>query len=125
MGFKVGTKKPEGSGRKKGTPNRKTDEFFDLCKKHNHNPIEFNIMIAKNMWKEIGYETPTVTVFTKSGDSYEEDRIKIEHRITANNKLLDFMYPKVKALEITNKDEGPLTFNLNYNPADFKADEQG
>lgn len=122
MPFVKGQKKT--GGRPKGTPNKKTEHFFDLCKKHKHDPVEFNIMLAKNDWKALGYPSRTYSIFTKSGDSYEQDYIGIGDRITANNKLLDFMYPKRKAIEISNPEgEQNNAIVLAYNPNLLKDKE--
>lgn len=119
MPFVKGQKKT--GGRPKGQPNKKTDHFFELCQKHGHDPVEFNIMLAKNDWQALGYPSRTYSIFTKSGDSYEQDYIGISDRITANNKLLDFMYPKRKAIEITNPEgEQNNAILVAYNPAMLK-----
>jgi hypothetical protein len=112
-------------GRIKGTPNKKTEHFFELCDKHDHDPVEFNILVAKNDWEALGYEKPTITCYTKSGDSYEQDRITVTDRMQANNKLLEFMYPKRKAIEISNSDESDKgTFTLNYSRGSLQQAQQ-
>lgn len=109
------------SGRKAGTPNRKTEEFFDKCAQHSHDPILFNILVAKNDWAALGYLSPTILVTNKNGQTFEEDRISIEARLSANNKLLDFMYPKRKALEfVDDKGEASNTIKLSYSVESLK-----
>ncbi len=110
-------------GRTKGTPNKKTEHFFDICTKRNHDPVEFNVMIAQNDWEALGYSKPTVTVYTKTGDSYEQDVISVSDRMSANNKLLDFMYPKRKSVEITNSEDSSNVFLMAYNPKTMKKNE--
>lgn len=117
--------KAKTGGRKAGTPNKKTEDFFDKCEKLGHDPITFNILIAQNKYRELGYDSATVTVYTKSGDSYEQDRISIETRLAANNKLLEFMYPKRKAIEHKISDEDKkAAFTFAYNTGPMKQDEQ-
>lgn len=112
--------KKKTGGRTKGTPNKKTEDFFERCAQQGHDPILFNILVAKNDWQALGYESGTVTVFTKSGDSYEQDRISIADRISANNKLLDFMYPKRKAVEHSVSDESRPPIVLAYSDSGLK-----
>lgn len=107
--------------RPKGIANKKTDYFFDACGKLKHDPVEFNIRVAQNDWKSLGYEERTYTVHTKSGGSYEQDYITVADRITANNKLLDFMFPKRKAIELTSPaDEKDGVIFMAYDPKKLK-----
>lgn len=92
--------KEKTGGRKKGTPNKSTEWIFELCQKHNFDPIETLIHIAKCDFVALGYETNTIEKFTKSGDMYLDDRITIDHRLNAANSLTGYMYPKRKAIEI-------------------------
>lgn len=116
--------KKKTGGRIKGTPNKKTEDFFERCAQEDHDPVLFNIRVAKNDWLSLGYESGTITVFTKSGDSYEQDRITMAERLSANNKLLDFMYPKRKAIEHSTSEEAKKAFTFNYQTAPMKQNDK-
>lgn len=117
MGFKKGKEKT--GGRKAGVPNKKTEHFFEMCDKYGFDPVEFNINVAMNNWKALGYPNRTYQVSTGDG-VIEVDFIELKDRVNANNKLLDFMYPKRKAIEVTNDTGEQKGFILAYNPNDLK-----
>lgn len=120
MKFKPGDKKPINSGRKKGKLNAKTEHFFEICEKMNHDPVTFNVMLAQNDWQSLGYPNRTFTSFTKSGETFETDYISVNDRVSANNKLLEFMYPKRKAIEVTSGEKDNTAIILAYNPKELK-----
>lgn len=97
-----------GSGRKKGTPNKKTQEAQDIATKLGVNPFEILLLFAKNDWKRLGYDSKTITKFSVAGDPYEEDRISPELRHSSAGKAAEYLYPKRKAIEQTFS-EGEIT----------------
>lgn len=76
--------KREGSGRKKGTLNKPTQDLFDICSKHNVNVFEAMIMLTAN----------------------EQDPTKKFERLA---KVAPYLYPQRKAVEmnatVTNNEE--------------------
>lgn len=70
-----GDPKPEGSGRKKGTPNKKTQDLFEICEKAGLNVFEGMVEIAINC------EDP-------------------EKRYPKLVELAKYLYPKRKELDI-------------------------
>ena len=111
--------RPKNAGRKKGVPNKNTQLIFDLCQKNKFCPIETLILVGKGDWKSLGYESPEVEKMGLGGVKIFEDRIQLDHRIDACKKLIDYMYPKRKAIELTGDDEHkPIV--LSYNVTDIK-----
>lgn len=108
-------------GQHKVKRKQNSDNFFKACKKQEHDPIEFNILVAKNDWAALGFTSPTYTCYTKSGDTYEMNHITVDHRLSANNKLLDFMYAKKKAIEITPPETPNQAFTFAYSVASLQA----
>lgn len=107
-----------GGKKPKGTPNKPTLDFFTKCEKLKHDPIAFNIAVAKGDWRALGYEKGTETQFNKFGDELEVDRITVDHRLAANNKLLEFMYPKRRSIDFSPFDDDENNnkgFVLAYN----------
>ena len=71
--FYKGMKKPEHSGRKKGTPNKRTKELIELF--GDYNPAESLLEILKS------------------------DRVPIDLKIKINLDLMGYLYPKRKSVE--------------------------
>lgn len=77
--FKVGQKKPQGSGRKKGTPDKIRSEVKDKIEASGYDPIRAMI--------EIGEEAMTAKDYTLAGNMAKE--------------LAQYIYPKRKSVEHT------------------------
>jgi hypothetical protein len=71
-------------GRKKGTPNRKTQEISELLESLGHNPIEAMVKIANN------------------------PKASLELRGRMNAELAQYVYPKRKAVEVAGDQSAPL-----------------
>lgn len=106
--------KKKTGGRQKGTPNKDTQYLIDVCKRMGHDPVEFYVNVVKGNWEKVGLDSKTNTFYTKSGDSYEQDQITVDHRLAANAKLFEYMFPKRKAVEISNSNEGQGFFTFQY-----------
>ena len=71
--FYKGMPKPEHSGRKKGTPNKRTKELIELF--GDYNPAESLLEILKN------------------------DKVPVDLKIKINLDLMGYLYPKRKSIE--------------------------
>lgn len=85
--FKKGEPRPSNAGRRKGTPNKRTERIHEVLEKHNFNVIEEMIELYS---------------LTKNE----------EHTVSTAAKLLceiaSYAYPKLKAIEHTGPDGGPV-----------------
>lgn len=88
-----------GSGRKKGTPNKKTVEAQHIAERVGVDPFELLLLFAKNDWKKLGYPRSTITKYSAGGDAYEEDVISPELRQNSAGKAVEYLYPRRKAIE--------------------------
>lgn len=88
-------------GRAKGTPNRKTKLLQEKCKEFGMDPFEFLCHTFNGNWKALGYEGPTETRYTQTGQTYEVDRISMDHRVSAAREAAQYLYPKRKAVDLT------------------------
>lgn len=52
MGFKAGQPRPENAGRKKGTPNKDSQDLFAICAKHGIDVFEGMVMLAVSCLNE-------------------------------------------------------------------------
>lgn len=82
MAFPKGAARPEGAGRKKGTPNHKTQHLMNICEKEGIDPFQALCQIAK-----------------------ESIKTNPERAISALKEVCQYVYPKRKALEIELSDE--------------------
>lgn len=73
MGFEVGKPRHPNAGRKKGTPNKSSLPIEEVCRFHNCNPLEALIECMKDP----------------------------EQRFNAAKELMQYLYPKRKALEVS------------------------
>jgi hypothetical protein len=80
MAWPKGKPRPEGAGRKKGTLNIKTAALEAICEQHKINPFEAMIILAVTTEKE-------------------------ELRFNALKELCQYLYPKRKAVEVSNSSE--------------------
>lgn len=97
-------KAPPGAGRPKGVKNRFRLDAAEVFKKNNYNPLIELITLAKR--KDI------------------TDRIKLE----ADSELCQYLYPKLKAMEITADElieKFQLVMNVSTNEKDNVHSEQG
>lgn len=78
--FKVGQKRPEGAGRKKGTPNKRTADIIERLE--GIDIVGELIAIAKSTDRE-------------------------DTRVTVYKELLKYVYPQRKAVEMTGEIELP------------------
>ncbi len=89
-----------GSGRKAGTPNKKTADLLERSKKLGIDPFTVLLMFCKRDWKGLGYKSGTILKATKSGECFEVDVITPDNQLTAACAAAQYMYPKRKAIEV-------------------------
>lgn len=104
MAFKEGDPKPEGSGRQKGTPNKRTFSAQKVAQELDVDPLEFLIYVLKNDWKALGFKSAYKT--SKNGKKVTKTpHITFNMRMEAAKELLPYLYAKFKPLEL-NSDGG-------------------
>lgn len=95
-----GAKRDVGSGRKKGTPNKKSISLIEKAEDYGVDPFEILLMYAKGDWQGLGYDDRSETRYSKSGEPYYVMNITTEHRLRAASEACQYLHPKRKALEI-------------------------
>ena len=119
-------KRQKKGGRQKGTPNKSTEHIFKLCEKHDFDPVEVLILLAKKDWEGLGYSREFIERQGFQGHVIEEPVISTDHALDATKTLVAYMYPKRKAIEITNDDKNTGVIFMAYDPKNMKKpDEQG
>ena len=90
-----------GTGRGKGTPNKRSTEFRqrvdELCEKYGYDLIESLVLTAQGT-DEVCSTIPAATEFNETQrDQALESRA--QHAMTARRLLVEYAYPKLKAIE--------------------------
>lgn len=99
--------RPEGAGRKAGTPNKKTQKLHEIADQLGVSPFEVLLLVVKADWKALGYSTATISRVLKDGSVFEEERISLETRLAAAKETAKYLYPQRKAVELsTDEDKG-------------------
>lgn len=100
-----GGPKTTGSGRKKGTPNKKTQELRDKCEAAGVDPFDVLLQICKGT-KEI------IVKDDKGKEKTVELPINTEHRLAAAKELCQYIYPKRKAIELTSDEDNAIKVSI-------------
>lgn len=96
-------------GRKKGTPNKNTQELIDLADQLGVNPFAILLHFASGNYEALGMPKQVVKS-AGMGRTYIEDSILPEMRLDAAYKCAQFLYPKRKALEVKKETSGEIKF---------------
>lgn len=108
--FKPGDPRPVNSGRKKGTPNRRSFNAQELAERLGVDPLEVLLHATNNNWQALGYDSGIQTKLVGE-NAVTEDTIPITVRITAAKEAAQYLYSKRRAVEHT----GQVT-NINSEP---------
>ena len=100
--FQKGEPRPEGAGRVKGTPNKRSIELLDILKELGCNPFEFQARVI------------TEQLVDRDGNLID---VTLDQRIICARDLAPYLLPKQKAIEV----RGSLTVNVT--PAEQAAEQ--
>lgn len=109
MTFKVGDKRPEKAGRKKGTPNKATQTLQEIADSLGIDPFKILLYFAKGDWEALGYESPEIQKCSM-GNTYYEPVIPPELRQKSAKDACEYLYPKRKAIELRQESSGKIQF---------------
>ena len=106
---RAGTKTP-GSGRKEGTPNKRTVELMDALHAAGYDPEADNPVVW--MWKVYtGQMTmPVATVIDKETGEKQIEEVALEPalRVKCMSEVARYLHPQRKAVEVVGADGGPI-----------------
>lgn len=92
-------KKTKGSGRKKGTPNKRTMDTLalaeEIIQETGCHPLEVLLRGAAGDWKYFGYKERSL----KIGKAIVRDNITFEDRVSCAEKAAKYVSPQLKAVE--------------------------
>lgn len=115
---KKGCPKPPGSGRKKGVPNKRSLFVKERTDKLKLDPVDFLIAVMEGNWKKLGFPAAEIKRVNGLGNTIVITSISLDNRIKAAAELLEYCYPKRKAMEIIEEDED------DENPLSELSDEE-
>jgi hypothetical protein len=112
-----GSPKTPGSGRKKGTPNKKTEALLELLERKNFSPAEAMIYVYRKAIKEYKRAEEVHDALQEAALEKGLDGLKIhilgpDYLTIAGNmakELMQYVHPKRKAIDLTSGGE-PLSF---------------
>lgn len=102
MGFEKGNRM--GLGRPKGAINSRKRHLDELAIRLDVDPMEILLRFAKGDWEGLGYESKTRIKY--SGETrWEEDIISTGDRIQAAKESAQYMYAKLKTIEVVKENQ--------------------
>lgn len=102
MTFKPGDKRPEGAGRKKGSINKSALLIREKAELLGIDPSVVLLLFAGGKYQELGYESNVISP---------------ELRQKSAKDVSELMYPKLKSVEHTGADGGPMVTEYIYETA--------
>lgn len=105
-----------GSGRKKGSRNKRGLELVEMAQELGVEPFEIMLLFAKGDWKALGYKQETyVTSDGPKGTSYK-NYIEPETRLDAAAHCSKYLYPQLKSVEVKDVSEpkGPIVVKVQW-----------
>lgn len=98
---------PKTGGRRKGTPNKRTQEFIDVLQRRKFSPADALIDVYRKALRsyEAGHGS-------SSGDGPDMTFKYLEIAQKAASELMQYRFPKRKAIEHTGADGEPLVNTL-------------
>jgi hypothetical protein len=111
MAYPKGSPRPIGSGRKKGTPNKRTLMVNELMDKVGVDPLEIMLRIAAGDWKGLGYDNETYVLENAQGGTKIGYTITPEMRLSAAKEAAQYLYCKKKeepiddSIDVTHEDK--------------------
>lgn len=118
MPAKKGQSKTPGSGRQKGTPNKRTFIVEELAAKFDKDPIEILLMVACADWKGLGYDAAQKISYSNAGIEFTEDNIKLETRVQAAKEVAKYLYAQKQSVAVSTGDKGITILVQDYTKLD-------
>jgi hypothetical protein len=126
MGFKPGDPRPENAGRKKGTPNKRTQQLHEIAKDLDADPFMFLVHVLKGDAKSLGIADQNLVEemdYDEQGNEIPLPTpqftpvIKFETRMEAAKELMPYLYGKRKPVD-SNGDDSNDIFSALLNAVD-------
>lgn len=117
--------RPEGAGRKKGTPNKNTAPLKMKAIELGIDPFEILLLFAKGDWKKLGYKNEMLFTTTQKGDVNEEYTIQPAVRARAAAEACSYLHSKRKAIEIVDDQGNRMAIPVVVLPSNGREDAIG
>jgi len=100
MAFNKGQSKVAGSGRKKGTINKKSQALADRAAELGIDPFEILLFYAAGDYEKLGCSEFVVKT-SPDGSTWEEEAIPHQLRQKSAKDVAEYIHPKLKSVEIS------------------------
>jgi hypothetical protein len=97
-------------GRTKGSLNKRTFQLKEHIKSLGCDPLDVLVLFAKGDWRALGYESATVTKVTAQGEVIQVERITTDNRIAAAKEAAQYIYAKLRSIEVSDPEGNPVGF---------------
>lgn len=98
---------PKTGGRKKGQPNKKTEELRECAKRLGVNPFEVLLLFAEGNWKALGYDKEKFVSGINEYGQWYKWTIDPAVRSKAAAEACQYLNPKRKAIEHSGEIKSP------------------
>ncbi|MBC96397.1 MAG: hypothetical protein CME63_01500 [Halobacteriovoraceae bacterium] len=136
MSFKKGEQRPAKAGRKKGTPNKRTNKVIELLKGEGYDPLLEAVKLLQEPYKsstELCVDYEDYVEFCRDNDQdpmklsnfleqKQSQQLTAKEKLDGHIKLIKYVYPARKAIEVS-MDEGKVAPVLNISLTPPKENE--
>lgn len=98
----------DGTGRQKGTPNKRVALLEDKCKELGVDPFTVLLLFAGGRWKELGYASEKYVTGINEYGSWEKWTIDPAVRGKCAAEACQYLLPKRKAIELAADEDSGL-----------------
>lgn len=91
-----------------GAKNKKTKDLDDLIDMSKLPLVDAYLAVLNGDWKALGYKEGTVTKWLPAGIEVEEDRITLDHRMSAMKELMKYRYAQKRSVEVSGPGGKPI-----------------
>lgn len=114
--FKPGDKKPEKSGRKRGTLNKNRQILIEKANELGVDPFEILLRFASGDWKGLGYDEEKYVHSANENGTFYKYTIEPATRAKCASEACQYLHPKRKAVELTGEDGGAIVIAEPVSP---------
>lgn len=91
-----------------GAKNKRSQDLDTLIDASKLPLVAAYLAVLNADWATLGYGSETVQRFTKDGDPYEEERITLDHRVSAMRELMKYRYAQKRSVEVSGPGGKPI-----------------
>lgn len=94
--------------RPRGSKSRRTLELDAHVDQSKLPLLDAYLAVLNGDWEALGYTEPTVNKWLPSGIEVVEDRITLDHRMSAMKELMKYRYAQKRSVEVSGPNGKPI-----------------